>query len=167
MRNVACRGFSSLELLAVLAVTTVVLALAASAYRTHTVREQIASSIAFAAAIETRIVEAAGRLGEPPASAAEAGLAAAQIRGYGPYVDSLSIVDGRIELKFGASADPSIRGRTLSLTPFETADREIVWLCGNRLPPPGLNPLGFANGTHQAVQLLTRIEARYLPASCR
>jgi len=144
-----------------------VLAMAASAYRTHNVRGEIASTIALAASIETRIVAVARRLGEPPADAAEAGLAPAEMQSCGPFVDSISIIDGRIELKFGARSDPSIHGRTLSLTPFETADREIVWICGNRLPSPGLNPLGFANGSRQAVQLLTQIDARYLPASCR
>jgi hypothetical protein len=167
MRSIASRGYSSIELLAVLAATMLVFALATSAYRTHAVREQIASSIARTASIETRIAAASRRLGEPPADAAEAGLATEDVQGSGQYVDSLSIIDGRIELKFGGHADPAIHGRTLSLTPFETADREIVWLCGNRVPSPGLNPLGFANGSHRAVQLLSRIDARYLPASCR
>jgi hypothetical protein len=82
-------------------------------------------------------------------------------------VESVEIVDGRIDILFGSRADGAIAGRRISLTPYETADMEIVWICGNQAPGPGLAPLGFASGGRQAAQLPTTIEARYLRPECR
>ena len=50
---------------------------------------------------------------------------------------------------------------------FEAVGRDIVWLCGNALAGPGLEPLGFAGGARRAVQTITTIDARYLPSACR
>jgi hypothetical protein len=82
-------------------------------------------------------------------------------------VDSLNIVDGRIDVVFGDTADPAIAGRRISLTPYETADLRIVWICGNDVPGPGLNSLGFARGGPQPVQWKSTIDVRYLPSNCR
>ena len=83
------------------------------------------------------------------------------------FVESVRIVNGRIDVLYGQQADPSIAGRRISLTPYETVDRHVVWLCGNEAPDPGLQPLGFADGGRQAVQIPTTIEARYLSGPCR
>jgi hypothetical protein len=97
---------------------------------------------------------------------------AAGLTGDGPdaegrYVAETRVVDGRIDLVFGALADAVIRGRTLSLTPFETADQQVVWVCGGRAPGVGLKPLGFAGGGPLAVQAPTTVAPRYLPRACR
>jgi ribosome modulation factor len=95
------------------------------------------------------------------------GLASGHDEAWGNYVDHVEVVRGRVDIRFGRNADDAIAGRTLSLTPFETADQRIVWLCGNKLPGPGLQPLGFAGGAAEPVQMLTLIEVRFLPPSCR
>jgi hypothetical protein len=63
--------------------------------------------------------------------------------------------------------DSVLAGKILSLTPFETADQNVVWVCGNEFSGVGLNPLGFAAGGPQAEQVVTAIEDRYLPPACR
>jgi len=163
----AARGVTSIELALALAVTAVVGAVGFSAYRTHLVRAEIARSVAAADAAQRKVERAFERDGEPPPDGRSAGLSSARPDVTSDYVDSLEIVDGRIDLRFGAAANPAIAGRTLSLTPFETATQEIVWVCGNRIPGPGLQPLGFANGSRRAVQVLTNIPPRYLPSNCR
>jgi hypothetical protein len=85
----------------------------------------------------------------------------------GDYVASVAISDGRIDIRYESGADPVIAGHTLSLTPFETASRDVVWVCGNALPGAGLEPLGFAGGAQRAVQTITTIDPRYLPSECR
>jgi hypothetical protein len=70
-------------------------------------------------------------------------------------------------LTFGNAASDAIAGRRLSLTPYETVSRKVVWLCGNAIPGPGLHPLGFAAGGPHAQQIPTTVESRYLPARCR
>jgi prepilin-type N-terminal cleavage/methylation domain-containing protein len=161
------RGFSLPELAIVLAVTALIAGLGVSAYKTHIVRTEIAQSIALSARAQEHITKSFKRYGEPPADRESAGLSRAKSDDSGPYVDSLDVVDGRIDLHFGNGADAVIAGHTLSLTPFESASLDVFWICGNRIPSTGLYPLGFANGARQAVQVVTQIEPRYLPSACR
>src|SRR6478735_10488241 len=113
------RGFSLAELAIVLAVTALLFGLGASAYKTYVVRGQVTQSLALAARAQAQVVEAFRRDGEPPADRVSAGLPGDGATDGGTYVDSIEVVDGRIDLRFGGSANPSLRGRTLSLTPFE------------------------------------------------
>jgi hypothetical protein len=161
------RGFSVPELALVLAVTALIAGLGASAYKTYVVRGQISESLALAEHAERQVTQPFGRDGDPPANREAAGLSRTTSDDHGRYVDSIDIVDGRIDLHFGNTADAAITGRTLSLTPFESVSRDVFWVCGNRVAGVGLRPLGFANGTRQSIQVVTRIEPRYLPPACR
>ena len=163
----AAAGFTLIELAAVLAVTAVIAALGVSAYRTYAVRAEIAIGIAATEGVRDRVTTAFKTTGIPPADRQTAGLAPGHDEGQSDYVDAVEIVGGRVDVRFGRNADDAIAGRTLSLTPFETADQRIVWLCGNKLPSLGLEPLGCASGAAQPVQALTLIEVRYLPPNCR
>ena len=162
------RGFSAIELVLVVAATLIVAAVGASIYLTHSARAQVAMALDEAGAAR-RLVAAAFELnGMPPADSTAAGIdATAEPLLRGTYVDSLDVVDGRIDLRFGDNADSALAGKVLSLTPFETAARDVVWVCGNEPPGLGLKPLGFAAGGPQAVQVATSIEDRYLPPACR
>jgi hypothetical protein len=159
------RGFSHLELLLVLGVTALMGTLAISAYRTFTVRGQVTVGILGAAAIQQRVAMEFKRDGAPPLETA--GLGAELAEAATEFVESVEIVHGRIDLRFGHSADEAIAGSILSLTPFETAEQDIVWVCGNRAPSVGLQPLGFMNGPARAATGLTTIGPRYLPSTCR
>jgi prepilin-type N-terminal cleavage/methylation domain-containing protein len=161
------RGFSLAELAIVLAVTALLFGLGASAYKTYSIRGQITRSLAVAARAQAQVAESFRRDGEPPADRLSAGLPRDGTADRGAYVDAIEVVDGRIDLRFGGGADPALTGRTLSLTPFESANRDVFWICGNRVAGAGLRPLGFANGARQAVQIVPQIEPRYLPSTCR
>lgn len=161
------RGFSLPELAVVLAVTALIAGLGASAYRTYVVRGQVSQSLALAARAQRQVAQAFERDGDPPANREAAGLSGTKRDEQGRYVDSIDVVDGRVDLHFGNDADAAIAGRTLSLTPFESVSRDVFWVCGNRVAGAGLRPLGFANGARQAVQIVTPIEPRYLPPACR
>jgi type IV pilus assembly protein PilA len=161
------RGFSVPELAIVLAVTALIAGLGASAYKTHVVRAQISQSLVLTAQAQRQVSQSFARDGDPPASREAAGLTRDKNDDHGRYVDSIDVVDGRIDLHFGNAADAAIAGRTLSLTPFESVSRDVFWVCGNRVAGVGLRPLGFANGARQSVQIVTPIEPRYLPPACR
>jgi type IV pilus assembly protein PilA len=152
---------------AALAVTAVVAAAAVSAYRTYRVRSEIAHTVELSSSIRSRVAAAFHKTGLPPASLEEAGLAADSRGALWEYVESVEVVDGRLDIRFGDRASGAIAGRTLSLTPFETAGRDVVWVCGNEPPSAGLAPLGFAAGGRRAVQPVTTIDRRYLPSACR
>jgi type IV pilus assembly protein PilA len=163
-----CTGFTAIELALVLAATSILIALGVSALHTYAVRAQVATSIEDTVAVQRLVLAAFEANDQPPPNAAAAGIDATA-HGFlaGAYVDSLAVTNGRIDLRFGRSAYGAIAGKTLSLTPFQTADQKVVWICGNRAPGPGLEPLGFIGGAPRTALAATPIEVRYLPTSCR
>jgi len=160
------RGLTTVEVVVALAVTGLMLSLVVSAVDTYVVRGQVAESLALAVPLQHRVVHAFRSSGVPPGDDLVRGQATGEPAG-NPYVDNIDIVDGRIDLRFGREAGAAIAGHVLSLTPFETADLEVVWVCGSAVPGVGLQPLGFSGGSRQAVQAPTSIEPRYLPPGCR
>jgi type IV pilus assembly protein PilA len=160
-------GFTLLELLIVIAVPGILGALATSAFRTYSVRAQIADGIQKAASWQRRTEHAFQPSGQVPTDTWQTDVPAGSVDPPSPYVDSVEVVDGRLDLTYGRQAHAAIAGRRLSLTPYETAGQEVVWVCGNEIPGPGLKPLGFVGGGRQAVQIPTTVDARYLPPTCR
>jgi hypothetical protein len=160
-------GFTAIELALVIAATALIGALGVSAWHTYVVRAQVAAAVARAAETQDLVTHAFRRSGLVPVNRLSAGLSSDGREGSSEYVESTQIVNGRIDLHFGSRADAAIAGRTVALTPFESADQRVVWICGNRTPGPGLQPLGFSGGARQAAQGLTTIETRYLPEACR
>jgi type IV pilus assembly protein PilA len=73
----------------------------------------------------------------------------------GSYVSKVSVNNGRIDITYGGLADAAIANKTLSLTPYETLDQQVVWRCGNHLKPPGLETLGTSVG----------LPASYIPST--
>ncbi len=161
------QGISLVELLAIIGVTLVMGAVAVSAYRTYSIRAQIAAGIAGAAGIQAHVARAFKRDGSPPRDRHATGLVDDPVNEVATYIESVEVIDGRIELRYGRGADEALAGSVLSLTPFETADLDVVWVCGNRQPGVGLKPLGFMAGSRHATQVLTAIDDRYLPSNCR
>ena len=154
------------ELGAVIVVTCIVVGLAYSAYHTYQVRRDVADGLAAASELIPLVTELFRRNGEVPREVEAPPRVSAGLSS-GSAVESVSVVDGRIDVLYSAGANPAIAGRRISLTPYETVERHVVWVCGNRRPGAGLEPLGFASGGAQALQVATTIEARYLPQDCR
>jgi type IV pilus assembly protein PilA len=160
-------GFTQLEAVAAIAVTVLIGALGVAALRTFLVRGQVTESIAFAKYAQDQVTVAFRRNGIPPADLEDAGLGDGSFVAEARYIGAVRVIDGRIDLVFGGEADQAIAGRTLPLTPFETADLQVIWVCGTKPPEVGLKPLGFAGGADQAVQAPPTVEPRYLPRACR
>jgi type IV pilus assembly protein PilA len=161
-------GFTAIEFALIVAATSIVAALGVSMYQTYSARAQVATSIDGASATQRLVVAAFEHKGIPPLDTVATGIDnTARSLLLGEYISSFEVYDGRIDLVFGANAHPAIAGKVLSLTPFETADQDVVWICGNQPSGVGLEPLGFAGGARRAVQVPTQIEDRYLPSSCR
>jgi hypothetical protein len=159
-------AFTYVELVAVVSATMIAVALAYSVYRTYRVRAQVAEGVALAAQLIPDVTEHFRRYGEVPAEAPTPSSPVAAVPG-NTVLEAIEVVDGRIDVFYGRHADPAIAGRRLSLTPYETADAQVVWICGNRAPGPGLMPLGFAGGGRQTIPIATAIAPRYLTRDCR
>lgn len=160
-------GFTWVEAVIVLAMTLLIGALVVTAVSTYLVRAEIEESVALAKYAQDQVTHAFRRTGTPPADSASAGVSDDHVDGVTRYVAETRVTNGRIDLVFGPEASAALEGRTLSLTPFETADQQIVWICGSKEPGVGLKPLGFASGSPLAQQAPTTINTRYLPRACR
>src|SRR5262245_21148373 len=96
-------GFSALELVLVIAATLIVVALGVSMYRTYSVRAEIAASLEEASPTQRLVAAAFRESATPPADATATGLdATARHFLSSPYVESLEVHNGRIDLIFGA-----------------------------------------------------------------
>lgn len=161
------QAYTVVELALCLIVTAVMTAIGMSAYHTYRVRSQVAASILLTESIRAALAESYQREQRTPDSSNPSELIARAPAEIERWIESLAVVAGRIDLVYGREADAAIAGRRLSLMPYENAAREVVWICGNAIPAPGLEPLGFSVGGPQAAQIATTIEARYLPRDCR
>lgn len=156
------RGFTVIELMVVIAIVGILASLAVSAYQTYTVRTQVSEGINFAAAAKGPIVEAYTNGGVAPANRAASGMTPPAPDSRGSYVSSVEVVDGRIDIAFGGPlAHQDIIGKSVSLTPYETAENAVVWRCGNGPVPVGAPLKGGAP------HVPPTLDIRYLPADCR
>jgi hypothetical protein len=113
--------------------------------------------------VQQLVTDTVARTGAPPAS--ESDMPAPPLRHQ--YIDAVTIEHGQIAIRFSDEADESLRGRSLSVSPFETMDGEIFWLCGSHPAGVGLYPLGLFGGARLPERVPTTVDDRYLPPECR
>jgi hypothetical protein len=158
-------GYTAIELLVSVAASAVVLTLIVVAVRTYAIRNQVATGVQAAqrwsAVVETRF-QVDGRVPRTWQDVAPQ----IDVPSEG-HIEKLVLVDGRIDIVFGRDAAGALRGQHVSLTPYQTADREVIWICGNDEPGLGLEPLGFVDGGTQPRHMPATVADRYLPAECR
>ena len=159
-------GFTLIELMIVIAIIGILASVATSAYQTYVIRAQVTEGISLATTAKVPIVEAFLNDGEAPADRTQAGMTPNPTDTSSYYVESVAVVDGRVDITFGHSANAVISGRILRLTPYETPELSVVWRCGSS-PAPGLATLGTSGGGAAATYEPSTVEDRYLPSTCR
>jgi type IV pilus assembly protein PilA len=108
------------------------------------------------------VVEAWTASGEAPADLADARLAPEPTAISGRFVQSVTIADGQVVIRYGGQSQARLAGRVLVLTPYtDNQNGNVMWICGNAPPPPGAVPIG---GTAAGP---TSLEDKYLPTGCR
>jgi len=153
------RGFTLLELMVVVAVIAILSMMAIPSYRDRIVRKQVAETLdglAFAqGAIGTRYALTHAF----PADNAEAGLPPAD-KIVGSHLLSVTVVDGALVLRFGNSADTTLKDKKLSLRPAYVdgyPQVPLVWVCAGAKVPGNMTAQG---------EDVTDVPTRYLPLRC-
>lgn len=158
-------GFTLIELMIVVAIMGILASLAISSYQTYTIRAQVSEGLNMAAGAKTPVIDAFNNNGRPPADRAAAGMTPTITDTRGAYVESVAVVNGRVDVKFGGNAHQAIHGKTLYLTPYMSGTGSFIWRCGLAAAPPD-TPI-LSGGGVEAEHLEPDIPARYLPKSCK
>lgn len=154
------RGFTLMEMLAVISVIAILAMLAVPSYLDRIIRDQIKESLPLANIARQPIAAAWSATQTFPADNAAAGLPVAE-KVVATYVGALVVRDGAIHLTFGNRANKAIQGKILSLRPAVVEDAPVVpvaWVCGSAEAPDKMKVHG---------RNLTDIPDGLLPLECR
>lgn len=163
-RRIARAGFTFIELLVVVAIISILAAIAMPAYRAYVLRGEVAESLVLLGDAKIGINEFYSRWGRMPADNGEAGLRAPEeIRGN--YIRNLQVDHGAMVATMDLGKDdgrPLIR--TLTFRPWvntAATGSPIVWTCGHM--DPGLPDNYQVQGSVAA----DPVEDAWLPTVCR
>ena len=154
------RGFTMLELMAVVAVIGILAVLAVPTYMDRIVRDQVKAALPLAEIAKPPISMSWALAQTVPADNAAAGLPAAE-KIVSNFVSSVAVRDGAIQMTFGNSASGAVSGKMLSLRPAVVEDAPIVpvaWVCGNADVPDKMKAFG---------ENMTSLPNSLLPFECR
>lgn len=125
------RGFTIVELMAVVSIISILTVIIMAVYNDYTIRSKVSEGLAFAAEARTSVSEYYYNIGRMPTSNAQAGLAAAEDYDQFQFIQQLEIrtapTEGSIAITFnmvGTVAD----GKELWLVP-STQDGIVYWDC--------------------------------------
>jgi len=154
------RGFTLAEMLAVVAVISILALMAVPSYLDRVVKAQVEASLPLADIAKKPIAAIWATTQTLPADNEAASLPAAD-KIVSNYVSGVAVQDGVINITFGNRAHKAIAGKILSVRPAVVEDAPVVpvvWVCGRAEAP--------AKTTLKGVDQ-TDIDNLYLPLECR
>ncbi len=157
------KGFTLIELMIVVAIIGILAAIAIPAYQNYTIRAQVTEGLNLADGWKTGMSEFYAQNGTMPTGSSTTGSATTMVAAgatTGKYVSAVAVVAGAIQITYGNQANAKIVGQTLGLTPYVSANQDIIWVCGTSSVPTG------ATAITGVTALTGNVSAQYLPASC-
>jgi type IV pilus assembly protein PilA len=151
----------------VVAIIGILAAIAIPAYQNYTIRAQVTEGLNLADGWKTSIAEFYAQNGTFPTGQTTTGSAttvAAAGATTGKYVKSVLIKTGGIQITYGSTggflANKAIDTQTLGLTPYLSANNDVIWVCGSAAIPTSAS-------LDTSVTLVgTSVSAQYLPSTC-
>lgn len=145
-------GFSLLELVVVMAIIAILAAMVLPLFLSKIPREQIEESmpliLTVTAKVETYYNKTLGQ-GMPTLPANNEAAAASPADSYaGLFVESITIVDGAVNVKFRPTANGKLAGKIVSWRPVVKGTNSMSqWICGYKGAPTDMQ-IGGANATN-------------------
>jgi type IV pilus assembly protein PilA len=131
------------------------------AYRAYAVRAQITEGLELATPYKAAVVAAWESSGHDFKGIHSRSIGT-ELAKHGTFVEAVDIVSGAIVITYGASADPALQKRTLTIVPALDAMAQLVeWQCGRGPAPDGFESI------FEAPSRLTDVPDEYLPSGCR
>ena len=158
--NVSPKGFTLIEMVAVIALISILAMMAIPSFADRIIRKQIEEVMPLAELAKKSIAVSWQATQTFPADNAAAGLPPPD-KIVNQFVSAVTVKDGAINLTFGNRAHSALVGKILSLRPAVVTDAPIVpitWICANAETPKNMTVFG----TDQ-----TTIPRTYLPLDCR
>ena len=161
------KGFTLIELMIVVAIIGILAAIAIPAYQNYTIRAQVTEGLNLADGWKTSMSEFYAQNGSMPTGATTTGSATTIVSSgasTGKYVSAVAIVAGAISITYAnngqQTANSKINNSTLGLTPYLSANGDVVWICGTATVPNTASPITGVTA------LQGTVSPQYLPASC-
>lgn len=123
------RGFTLIELMIVVAIISILAALAIPAYQDYLIRSQVTEGLTVAGTARAAVWEYASSHGTLPTDNPAAGLPPSTDI-VGRYVSQVEVGPAGIEVTYGRDANTAISGATLILSPdLSASDSAVNWDC--------------------------------------
>jgi type IV pilus assembly protein PilA len=153
-------GFTLIELMVVVAIISVLAAIALPNYQDYLTRSQLVEAMALVGDLKPRVKECYEFDLSFPADNEAAGLPPVN-KLLGNYVTGIELHDGAFHVLLGNRIARPLRDKVLTIRPIVVNDSPtspFSWICGNAEPPEGMQAVG---------ENRTNVPATFLPYNCR